>query len=133
LCVGINHASARLEVRERYVLSKPAQAQILLRARENPPAGLQEVAVLSTCNRTELYGVGGAEMDLNTLLGLLDHVQVSRRDFSHHGYALEDRDAQEHLLRVAAGLDSQVLGESEILGQVRQMLELAQELSPIHN
>lgn len=131
LCVGINHASARLEVRERYVLSKPAQAQLLLRARENPPAGLQEVAVLSTCNRTELYGVGGPQMDLNTLLGLLGHVQVSRRDFSHHGYALEDRDAQEHLLRVAAGLDSQVLGESEILGQVRQMFELAREIGSL--
>jgi len=131
LCVGINHASARLEVRERYVLSKPAQAQILLRARKSPPADLREIAVLSTCNRTELYGVGGPEMDLNTLLGLLGHVQVSRRDFSHHGYALEDRDAQEHLLRVAAGLDSQVLGESEILGQVRQMLELAQEIGTL--
>lgn len=131
LCVGINHASARLEVRERYALSKPAQAQILLRARENPPAGLREVAVLSTCNRTELYGVGGAEMDLNTLLGLLGHVRVSQRDFSHHGYVLEGRAAQEHLLRVAAGLDSQVLGESEILGQVRQMLELAQEIGSL--
>lgn len=131
LCVGINHASARLEVRERYALSKPAQARALLRAKQNPPAGLHEVAVLSTCNRTELYGVGEDGIDANTLLGLLEHVRVSEGDFGHHGYVKEGAAAQEHLLRVAAGLDSQVLGESEILGQVREMLELAQEVGTL--
>ena len=86
-----------------------------------------EVAILSTCNRTELY----CSADLNDQEALLDWLSryrnVAPSDIREAAYAHWDRDAARHLMRVAAGLDSQVLGEPQILGQVKDACDTARE------
>ncbi len=105
--VGVSHHSAPLEVRERVALA-PEQAAELARSLAGDDA---EAVCLSTCNRTELYVAGsGAEERAADALG--DQVEEAV-------YRRRDDDAARHLFRVAAGLDSRVRGETEILGQVR--------------
>src|ERR1700722_9675524 len=97
--VGLNHRTAPLEVRERvsFTNEQARRAADELRSR----GLLEETLVLSTCNRSEVYGV--------------QHDVLSASLYHHY-----DRDAVRHLFRVAAGMDSMLLGEAEILGQVRE-------------
>lgn len=115
--VGLNHKSAPLEVRERFSFSPQALPDLLrdLRQRE----AVHDVAVLSTCNRTEIYAVSSSPQACHT--ALLEFL-ASNHLYSHH-----DRTAIEHLFSVSSGLDSLVLGENQILGQVRQAFATAQE------
>jgi glutamyl-tRNA reductase len=109
--VGISHHHAPVEVRERVAL-KPADAAALARS-------LGDCVVLSTCNRTELYATGdGAEQRSLEALRALGGEEVVALS-----YRLADHAAALHLFRVAAGLDSLVPGEGEILGQVRAAYE----------
>src|SRR5439155_9768841 len=113
--VGISHRHAPVEVRERVALgAKEAAALAKELARDSG-----ECVCLSTCNRTELYMVGdGAEgRALETLRGL------GGDEVAALSYRLADHSAALHLFRVAAGLDSLVPGEGEILGQVRAAYE----------
>jgi len=95
----------------------------------NSRPNLNEAVVLSTCNRTEIYAVAekyhGAIDDIRTFLTDLSGLTIDA--FSDHVYAYHDDFAVSHLFRVASGLDSAVLGESEILGQVRDAWERAEE------
>ena len=105
--IGLSHHAAPLEVRERVALDSDEAAGLARRV----AAGDGEAVCLSTCNRTELYVAGpGAEERAAEALGL-----ELEDTFYRHG----DADAARHLFRVAAGLDSRVRGETEILGQVR--------------
>ena len=126
LVVGVNHHSGPLALLERVTLGADAVAKAVnnLASRDN----LREVVVLSTCNRTEVYGVAekfhGAYADIRDFLcdiGGLAHDELHPHLFSQH-----DAAAVGHLFEVAAGLDSAVIGESEILGQVRDAWETAQ-------
>ena len=126
--VGLNHRSAPVEVRERvsFTVEQARQAAEELRS-----GGLfQETLVLSTCNRSELYGVlpEGAHRSAATLSSYLSAFHSVRPEqlngSLYHHY---DRHAVRHLFRVASGLDSMVLGEAEILGQVREAYRLAHE------
>ena len=108
--VGLSHKTAPLEVRERAALDPVVALPAALSA-------LGKGVVLSTCNRTELYGVGSPEKARAFLL--------SRGVAPRHLYVKEGVEALRHLYRVAAGLDSLVVGEAQILGQVREALFLA--------
>ena len=124
--IGVNHRTAPVEVRERVAFT-PEEAK---RAADELRSGgvLAETLVLSTCNRSELYGVspepgevGAAAMELF----LATFHKVEPAVLGDSLYRRHDRDAVRHLFRVAAGLDSMMLGEAEILGQVREAYRIA--------
>src|SRR6201982_2936184 len=126
--VGLNHRSAPVEVRERvsFTGGQASQAAEELRAR----GIFHETLVLSTCNRSEIYGVPPeashqSAAALSSYLSAFHSVQLDLLNGSlYHHY---DRHAVRHLFRVASGLDSMVLGEAEILGQVREAYRVAHE------
>jgi len=116
--LGLNHESAPLAVREQVVLSAETLDGALSALAERP--GVREAAVLSTCNRTEIYAVLAPEATPAILHRWLAQQQDLDPDWlDPYLYTLEGRDAVVHLLRVAAGLDSLVLGEPQILGQAK--------------
>src|SRR4051794_778934 len=124
--IGVNHRTGPLELLERLAIPAANQAKALagLKARES----IREAVVLSTCNRTEVYAVAelfhGAYADIRDFF--CDVAGLDPNDLQSHLYSQHDDAAVTHLFEVAAGLDSAVLGESEILGQVRSAWELAQ-------
>jgi glutamyl-tRNA reductase len=126
--VGLNHRTAPVEVRERvsFTSEQARRAAEELRAR----GILEETLVLSTCNRSEVYGVPPeasheCAAGLSSFLSEFHSVRpdVLRGSLYHH----YDREAVRHLFRVSAGLDSMLLGEAEILGQVREAYRFAHE------
>lgn len=125
--IGVNHRTSPIEVLERVALSPEALPKVVqaLRQREN----IREVAVLSTCNRSEVYAVAerfhGAYADIRDFFCELGGLHPD--DLHPHLYSQHDDAAITHLFEVAAGLDSAVLGEHEILGQVRNAWERAQQ------
>ncbi len=125
--IGVNHRTGPLALLER--LSIPADAQGKAIAGLVSRHNIREAVVLSTCNRTEIYAVAerfhGAYADIRDFL--CDLAGLGADDLHPHLYSQHDDAAVTHLFEVAAGLDSAVLGESEILGQVRSAWELAQE------
>jgi glutamyl-tRNA reductase len=127
IVVGLNHRTAPVEVRERVAYDEREAEEVLARARKDEI--LSEAFLLSTCNRTEFYGLsndnGSAEMYIRKLIASTKRIDLS----AHPGYAftLTKLESVRHLLRVAAGLDSLILGESQILGQVRRAHELSLE------
>ena len=128
LCLGLNHQTANIHLREQLSFQKEAIKAALARlgcGRHARPAQISEMVILSTCNRVEVYAVD-ARRDFSALENFLSEVRdVPVPVFSQHLYRLADEEAVEHLLQVAAGLDSMVLGEPQILGQVMQALELS--------
>lgn len=126
--VGLNHRTAPVEVRERvsFTTEQARRAAEELRAR----GILEETLVLSTCNRSEVYGVP-PEASHESAAGLssfLSEFHSVRPDLlSGSLYHHYDREAVRHLFRVSAGLDSMLLGEAEILGQVREAYRFAHE------
>jgi len=129
ICIGLSHKTAPLEVRERVAFSTEQQRHILASAASGNLPGISELAILDTCNRTELYaaGVPGvAEQTLRTVL--TDYNKLSADELVAYTYMLDDGECVEHLLRVSAGLDSQVMGEPQILGQVAAAYEQASSL-----
>jgi glutamyl-tRNA reductase len=127
IVVGMNHRTAPVDVRERVAFGDDEVRDVLERTRSEKT--LAEALVLSTCNRTEFYGLssdnGAAEMYIRKLLAERKELDLDR----HPGYlyTLTQQESVRHLLRVTAGLDSLVLGESQILGQVRRAHELSLE------
>ena len=126
LVIGVNHRSGPLGVLERVTLPTdelPKAVDALVR-RDN----VREVVVVSTCNRTEVYAVAerfhGAYADIRDFLCDVGHLPPD--ELHPHLYSQHDELAVRHLFEVAAGLDSVVVGETEILGQLRQAWEIAQ-------
>src|SRR5262249_36572473 len=127
LLFGVNHKTAGMDRRDALAFDEPATLETL---RALVAEGrLSEALLLSTCNRTEVYAV--AEDPAAAEAAVRAEVQRGRGDDSFgpgdHRYALRGRDAARHLLRVAAGLDSMVLGEKQVLGQVKAAVTLARE------
>ncbi len=120
--VGLNHQTAPIEVRERIAITEPALPAALagLRARS-----FREAAILSTCNRTEIYAIGGTPDSAISFLS--EFHNIPRAQFDTLLYTHVSEAAVIHLHRVAAGLDSLVLGEPQILGQVREAFASAAE------
>ena len=123
--VGLNHLTAPIEVRERLAISDSAVPHALQSLKDR---NVREATILSTCNRTEIYGVLPSP-NSEPIISLLENLHtIPRADFSKHLYTYHGPSAAEHLFKVACGLDSLVLGEPQILGQVRDSFGLSSEL-----
>ena len=121
--LGINHRTAPLEVREQLAF----HAEELRRALSDLMSSghVHEAAILSTCNRTELYCQ--ADTPQAAIDWLADYRRVPAHTIEPYLYAHPDRDAVRHAFRVASGLDSMVLGEPQILGQMKEAVRIARE------
>lgn len=125
LALGINHKTAAVEVREQVAFTPAQLEQALAELRTLPE--VREAAVLSTCNRTELYCVTEASGEQAILDWLGRFHGLEAADLGRCAYHYLDGEAARHLMRVAAGLDSMVLGEPQILGQLKDAYQLARE------
>ncbi|CAD5251011.1 MULTISPECIES: glutamyl-tRNA reductase [Halomonadaceae] len=125
LALGINHRTASVAVREQVAFT-PTQLETALAELRNLPQ-ISEAAVLSTCNRTELYCVTDAagEQAVLNWLGRFHNLRVD--ELMRCAYHYLDNDAARHLMRVAVGLDSMVLGEPQILGQLKDAYQQARQ------
>jgi glutamyl-tRNA reductase len=124
--VGLSHKTAPVQLREKLSLYGRSTAEALHGLRD--AARLEECALLSTCNRTEVVAVTREEdWQEHVLEFLAGHAGVSPGSLQDHLYAYERTTAVRHLFRVAAGLDSMVVGEGQILAQVKEALQAAQE------
>ena len=123
---GMNHHSAPIEVREKVAFSPCAARSCLRRLKEE--GAVAEAVLISTCNRTELYAVVKDEGAKGRLLDALAAEKgLGRGSLEQHSYWLTDDGAVRHLYRVASALDSMVVGEAQILGQVREAYRAATE------
>ncbi|QPF72577.1 glutamyl-tRNA reductase [Roseateles sp. DAIF2] len=128
--LGLNHNSAPLDLRGRFAFSLEQLAPTLLGFREQlqgPRKAGPEAALISTCNRTELYVAGHAEMVRPAVDWLARVGGVGSSALLDHAYVMEDSAAARHAFRVASGLDSMVLGEPQILGQMKQAVREADQ------
>lgn len=119
MMAGLSHRTAPVEIREKLVY-RPADADEAL-AELIALGAIREGVVLSTCNRTEIYAVEGDHPALPAIWETLSRRLGS--DAAQHGYVRRDREAVAHLYRVAAGLDSMIIGEAQIHGQVKEAWE----------
>jgi glutamyl-tRNA reductase len=120
--VGLNHTTAPIAVRERVSIAADALGTTLRSLLGTHPA--REAAIVSTCNRTELYCAGGDPR--RAVDWLADHHGVPARELTPHLYALSPQETVRHAFRVASGLDSMVLGETQILGQLKNAVRSAE-------
>ena len=115
--LGINHTTAPLDLRGRFSFASDQLAPQLQSLRESL-SHAHEAAIVSTCNRTEIYCAGDASDKERTLDWLAQCGGVTSHMLRSHTYSLTDDEAARHAFRVASGLDSMVLGEPQILGQL---------------
>jgi glutamyl-tRNA reductase len=128
--IGVNHKSAPVEVRERLAISDSRLPEALKRFTHHP--GVDEGLILSTCNRVELLAQtrnGGA--DLRAFLR--EYFQLDDSTLDPHLYEYREQDAVRHLFRVASSLDSMVLGEAQILGQVKEAYATARAVGAVQS
>ncbi|HFC6162310.1 TPA: glutamyl-tRNA reductase [Neisseria meningitidis] len=120
--VGLNHQTAPLSIREKLAFAAAALPKAVHNlARSNAAT---EAVILSTCNRTELYCVGDSE---EIIRWLADYHSLPIEEIRPYLYALDMQETVRHAFRVACGLDSMVLGEPQILGQIKDAVRVAQE------
>ncbi|WP_077327258.1 glutamyl-tRNA reductase [Virgibacillus siamensis] len=128
LKVGINYKSTPVEIREKLTFSEESLDQAMLMLKEQK--SILENVIVSTCNRTEIYAVVDQVHTGRYYIKqfLEDWFQIDKAEFVDYLRIAESDGAIEHLLRVSTGLDSMVLGETQILGQVKQSFLTAQEM-----
>jgi glutamyl-tRNA reductase len=122
--LGLNHRTAPIDLRERFAFASEKLENSLLGLRQSFDSH-KEVAILSTCNRTEIYCAGDTVQLPETLAWLAEKGQTQVDALQSHIYRLEGDASARHAFRVASGLDSMVLGESQILGQLKDAVKLA--------
>tara|TARA_A200000113_G_scaffold20942_1_gene18101 strand:+ start:88 stop:1302 length:1215 start_codon:yes stop_codon:yes gene_type:complete len=113
--VGISHKTASIDRRDYFSLSDSQLHALFLDAKEK---GIQDLLLINTCNRTEIYAWTFSDSELVELL--CTHSEGTRESFSQVGYSFEDEKGIHHLFRVGTGLESQILGDFEIIGQIKQ-------------
>jgi glutamyl-tRNA reductase len=123
--LGINHTTAPLDLRGRFSFASDQLAPQLQSLRESLNHA-HEAAIVSTCNRTEIYCAGDASDKERTLDWLAQCGGVTSHMLRSHTYSLTDDEAARHAFRVASGLDSMVLGEPQILGQLKDAVRAAE-------
>ncbi len=136
LALGISHKTAPVEVRERLALPDARAAEFLRDLRG--AADIHEAVAISTCNRTELYLVVGdpVEAESRVLTMLSSHAGIRPTALAASIYSHRNCDAARHLYRVTAGLDSMIVGEAEIQGQVKRAYDAAlkhESVGPLTN
>jgi glutamyl-tRNA reductase len=135
LALGLNHTTAPVDLRGKLAFSPEQLTPALHGLRERLLRSVPEAAIVSTCNRTELYvaaAAGTAASSTQALVRpaldwLAEQGGISGNQLLSHSYVMEDKAAARHAFRVAAGLDSMVLGEPQILGQMKQAVRVADE------
>ncbi|RRQ22382.1 glutamyl-tRNA reductase [Thiohalobacter thiocyanaticus] len=129
IALGINHRTAPVDIRERVAFPAERMPEALRELTGLP--GVQEGAILSTCNRTEIY----CHLDQAEHQPILDWLSayhhLGREQLQPYVYVHPDLDAVKHLLRVSSGLDSMVLGEPQILGQLKEAFQAAAETGTV--
>ncbi|NCF44888.1 MAG: glutamyl-tRNA reductase [Proteobacteria bacterium] len=126
LAYGLNYRTAPLALRERVAFPEDSLGAALRDLKHDMPA-IAEVAIVSTCNRTELYCAANSECADDLGSWLSQRRDVDLQELQGASYQYWDHDAARHSIRVAAGLDSQMLGEPQIMGQVKSAFALAQQ------
>lgn len=129
IALGINHRSADVALRERVAFAPEQMSEALRDALA--VAGLSEVVILSTCNRTELFAIASGDDEACTLQWLADYHHVSLDELRGHYYCHRDEIALRHMIQVTSGLDSMVLGEPQIFGQMKSAFAVSQEAESI--
>ena len=119
--IGLNHKTASLNLREKFAFSSDIISSLLIEFKEKCA---QEVIILSTCNRTEIYFFGGDKNNVLMWLAVTKNVPVTQ--IKSHTYHYTNLKAVNHAYKVASGLDSMILGETQILGQMKQASKLAE-------
>jgi glutamyl-tRNA reductase len=134
IALGINHNSAAVEVRERVAFAPEQVSEALCDACE---AGrVEEVVILSTCNRTEMYamvpeGVDPADKAVELIIWMAHYHHLSAEELQQSAYHFEAGDALQHIVQVASGLDSMVLGEPQIFGQIKSAYAVASDAGTV--
>jgi glutamyl-tRNA reductase len=118
IAFGINHKTAPIELREKIAFSPDAIVQALASLRQ--VTGATESVILSTCNRTEVYAQLDDEQTNHIAIWLANFHGVQTKELQDNSYLYTEQQAANHIMRVACGLDSMMLGEPQILGQVKQ-------------
>jgi len=126
IALGLNHTTTPIQLRERLAYSEDQiRASLARLSCGRVPSPLSEMVILSTCNRIEIYATSN-DLSFETLeVFLFETRDVPVDEIRPHLYRFQDMDAVQHLFEVASGLDSLVVGEPQILGQVTKALELA--------
>ena len=127
LALGLNHVSAPVSVRERVSMPVELVQPALAALRSAFGGAVQEAAILSTCNRTELYCAAEPQVAEQLPAWLADYNQIEAGLLKPHVYLHDRDDAVRHAFRVGSGLDSMVLGETQILGQLKDAVRAADE------
>ncbi len=125
--VGISYKKADVAVRSKFSLSIDNESALLKEARE---LGMDGVMVLSTCNRTEIIGFANHPYELIALL--CKYANGSVDEFANVSFVYKNAEAVEHFISVATGLDSQILGDYEIVGQMKAAFELAKNANTVN-
>ncbi|MFZ2991202.1 glutamyl-tRNA reductase, partial [Ideonella sp.] len=129
--LGLNHQTAPLDLRGKFAFAPDQLSPALRGLREQLQRAMPEAAILSTCNRTELYVASAPERVRELVKPAIDWLAlqggVGQHLLQQHTYVLENQEAARHAFRVASGLDSMVLGEPQILGQMKQAVRGADE------
>lgn len=126
--VGISYKKADAELRGKFSLSPTKKANLLTQSKS---CGFESLIAISTCNRTEIYGFVNNPSDLFKLL--CDNTSGTTQELEQVAYTLKDVEAMEHMFRVGAGLDSQILGDFEIISQLKSSAMISKQynlLSP---
>ena len=124
--VGVNHWEASIEVREKFSLSEKQKHDLIDGARRE---GIHSLFVISTCNRTEIFAQNSSPEELIRLL--VTYTGASLDEFHSYGFEKAGRPAVEHLFQVTAGLDSQILGDLQIVNQIKEGYEFASEKNAV--
>lgn len=129
LAFGVNHTTAPLELRERIIICSDSMPEAL--SRLSGETGIQEAAILSTCNRTEIYCSIEQIPEYRPVQWLSDFHGMSHEQLRPYLYQHPDANAVKHILRVASGLDSMILGEPQVLGQLKDAYRTALQVGSI--
>lgn len=128
--IGVNHRTAPVEVRERFAVSEKQLPEALQSLVKHP--GVSEGLIVSTCNRVEiLAGLKNGSCDLRAFL--CDYFHVDASEVDSYTYEFREKEAIRHLFRVACSLDSMVVGEPQILGQVKEAYAVARAMGAVHS
>lgn len=123
--LGISHHTAPVEVRERVAINSPDYGENIKKLMQLE--GVEEVVILGTCNRTEFYCLCSSNLEQDLLTWVHETSSIPDGQLNEHFYLHTGEDAVRHLIRVAGGLDSLVLGESQILGQIKEAWQHAHD------
>ncbi len=129
LAIGLNHHTAPVDVRERVAINETKLSEALTNLRS--VEAVDEAAIVSTCNRTEFYCDLQSDDPAPVIDWLKDYLQIDSDQLSPYLFHYADEDAVRHLMRVCSGLDSMILGEPQILGQIKSAYRGASEVGTV--